>query len=477
MKVDIHLTFKGIMHWSKADFRIEEVPLTKNEMDWNHYQPTEAEISSAYDFFDVAVESDFAPNPRAKRRCAEDTPLSPMDGLTSRFGTRVPSLSRSLSRKWRSRKTSPVTGITDRSQDPAPSGTNSRRPSVSGSVAAPGEVRGTQHPPTPRRSLTEDRFEDAYHALVHKDSIDAAQDDDDVVDRQAKPTTPLLPPILTQLPSDIREVPYQSPLQSPSVADPEAPSVHHTPLPTPRIAGLPSPPLSSKPSISSFHRQRGPNPVAPVSPSSEIPPMMISDPKDRWTDQLGHANFTIFPEPYIAADTTLVACKQLRTDWETAQSKYLEHRARIGDNYGLTSKIYLLTEEKWSEINSTWKRNVELSFSRIPKLNQGNEVTTSIPSQDQSDATPEPHSAPLVKTISPTSPTVHSPKNDAKFPSLSESKFPTVGEEGIVGPMEVVPPLEPQRPRKRKLGFFRWVQGVWPAGAGAGLIRRSSAVH
>ena len=448
--------------------------MTTSDINWAHHQPTEAEISSAYDFFDDAVNDDFAPNPRAKRRCAEDPPLSPMDGLTSRFGTRVPSFSRSISRKWRSRKTSPATGISDRHQDPA-SGTNTRRPSVSNSVAAPGEAKSVQLPPTPRRSLTEDRFGDAYHALVNQESEDVAQDEDDIVDRQAKPTTPLLPPILTQLPSDIREVPYQSPLQSPTVADPDAPSVHHTPLPTPRIAGIPSPPLSYKPSISSFHR-RAPNLVTPVSPSSDIPPMMISDPEDKWTDQLGHANFTIYPEPYVAVDTTLTACKQLRTDWQTARSKYLEHLARIGENYGLTSKIYSLTEAKWSEIDATWKRKVELSFSRIPKLNQSNDAATPTSPQHQSEP-PSDQAVPLTKTKSPTSPKAHSPQTDVKFPALGEGKFPTVGEEGIVGPMEVVAPLEPQRPRKRKLGVFRWLQGVWPAGAGAGLIRRSSAVH
>lgn len=317
--------------------------------------------------------------------------------------------------------------------------------------------------------MVEDRFEDAYMALIDVDKANAPQDEEEeVIDCEAKPTTPLLPPILTQLPAHIREIPYQSPLQSPTVADPEASSVLNSPLPTPQMAGLPSPPLSSKPSVSSFHRQRG---LGAIAPSAEIPSMLISDPDDKWADRLGHANFTMFPEPYVAESTTLVACKQLRTDWETARSKYMKHLVRTGENYGATSKIYRLTEEKWAEIDGSWKRNVELSFSRIPQL--GSETATSAPHVSHSDSAPEQPS-PLVKVSSSEGPkNNNSPMTESnKFPTLGAAKFPTVGEEGIVGPMEVVAPQEPRR-RKRKQSFFRWVQGVWPTGAGA-LARRSS---
>ncbi len=435
-----------------------------SDPEWGLYQPAAHEFSSAYDFRD---DGDFEPNPCAKRRRAEDVPLSPMDGLTSRLGSRMPSFSRSLSRKFKGRKASPPIAMPDRYQEPARSRANSTRaPSLAGSTVDLGEQKGTQLPPTPRRSVVDDRFEDAYLALIKSEEADLSHEEE-VLD-QAKPTTPLLPPIMTQLPADIREIPYQSPLQSPSVAGPEASSVLNSPLPTPRIAGLPSPPLSSRPSISSFHRQRG---LGLIAPSSDIPPMTISDPEDKWANQLGHANFTILPEPYIATETTLVACKQLRSDWEAARSKYTSHLARTGENNGATSKIYHLTEEKWSEIDATWKRHVELSFSRIPELNQGNELATRAPHAQPDVTTEKP--VPLVKVSSTEGAKKNSPKPDCKFPSLGEGKFPALGDEGIVGPMEVVAPQEPQR-RKRKLGFFRWMQGVWPAGA---LVRRSSAVH
>ena len=443
-----------------------------SDADWGFYRPSSLECSAAYDLADDPAGSEFAPSPCAKRRCAEDVPLSPMDGLTSRLGSRMPSFSRSLSRKFKPRKASPTVTMPDRSQECSMSRANSTRaPSLAGSTAEMEISKGPQLPPTPRRSVADERFEDAYLALTNGEkAIDGSQieEEDEDIDHLPKPTTPLLPPIMTQLPSDIREVPYQSPLQSPSVADPEACSVLNSPLPTPRIAGLPSPPLSSKPSRSSFHPQRG---LGPISPSADIPAMMISETDDQWADQLGHANFTIQPEPYLAQDTTLMACKQLRTDWECARANYAKHLSCTGEHYGSTSKIYRLTEEKWSEVDATWKRNVEISFSRIPALTAWSNESAVSNAPAKADPASENYT-PLAKVPSPDV-ILTSPMSDCKFPPLGEGKFPALGDEGIVGPMEVVAPQEPHR-RKRKLGFFRWVQGVWPTSANA-LARRHSS--
>lgn len=299
------------------------------------------------------------------------------------------------------------------------------------------ETRGTQLPPTPTKSAYDESFEES--CLTPMDGDEANAFEEGVVDHGAKPTTPLLPPIMTQIPAHIKDVPYQSPLHSPSVADPEVSSVLNSPLPTPRIAGLPSPPLSSRPSISSFHRQRG---LGPVSPTSDIPPMLIENPDDPWADQLGHANFTIEPVPYKPEQSTLAAHKQLRADWKSAREKYSSHLERIGEHYGATSKIYRLTEDKWGGIDAEWKRNADLCLSHAA------ETTETTMSLSQSDLVPESAVTPL-----------------AKIPSLNAPKF-KIGEEGIVGPMEQLPPLiQPAQRRKRKLAFFRWVQGVWPAGS------------
>ena len=352
----------------------------------------------------------------------------------------MPSLSRSLSMKWRSRKGSPTIAMPDRSQEQSLSRANSTRaPSLAGSALE--EPKGVQLPPTPARTAFEDSFEDLYDNTI--DTRKANSSREDVVDHEAKPTTPLLPPILTQFPDHIREVPYQSPLQSPTVAEPEATSVLNTPLPTPRIAGLPSPPLSSKPSISSFQHQRGPG---HISPSSDIPPMLITDPNDRWANELGHANFTINPVPHTPEEFNPATYKQLNADWNVARFNYLQHRMGISEHYGDTSKIYRLTEEKWTEIDAKWKTNVGLCRSHVEEIAR----------QDARRSDP-------VSKI----PSLDGPK--------SQGKFPTIGDEGIVGPMEQLPSMAQPLRKKRKMGFTRWrdwMQGVWPAGAGV-LGRRS----
>lgn len=414
------------------------------EQEWIISRAGGPHFSSAYDFEEDTLDSDFAPNPRAKRRRADSAPLSPIDGLTSRFGSRMPS----LSRKWRSRKASPNASVPDRSQEPSVSRTNSvrttrnRAPSLTGSTVDAIETRGIQLPPTPTRSAYDESLEESYLTPVDVEKANAFKEG--VVDRETKPTTPLLPPIMTQIPAHIKDVPYQSPLHSPSVADPEASSVINSPLPTPRIAGLPSPPLSSRPSVSSFHRQRG---LGPVSSSSEMPTMLIENPNDLWADQLGHANFAIEPVPYIPEQRTLATHQHLRTDWETARRKYANHLERTGEHYGATSKIYRLTEDKWAEIDAEWKRNADLCLSHAA------ETTETTMSLSQSGLVLEPLMTPLVKI-----PSLNGPK--------SKGKFPASAEEGIVGPMEQLPSIlqQPQR-RKRKLAFFRWVQGVWPAGS------------
>ena len=426
----------------------EEAPPKTPEPEWVLYQPTALDLSSAYDFPDDALDREFAPNPRAKRRRDDDSPLNPMDGIKSR----IPSFSRSLSRKWRSRKATPTIAMPDRSQEQSLSRANSTRaPSLAGSAVEAGDSKGVQLPPTPARTAFDHGIEDSH--VNSMDTYSPHTSQDNVVDQEAKPTTPLLPPILTQFPDHIREVPYQSPLQSPTVADPEASSVLNTPLPTPRIAGLPSPPLSSKPSISSFHRQRG---IIPISPSSDIPPLLITNPNDRWANELGHANFTITPEPYIPEESTAETCKQLRVDWDAARFNYMKQLMRTGEHYGTTSKIHRLTEEKWAEIESLWKRNVEGCRSRLPPERRSDPAGSST----YDDMRPEP--TPLMKM-----PSLNGPK--------SEGKFPTIGDEGIVGPMEQIPSLAQQPHRKkRKLGLLRWMQGVWPARAGV-LGRRSSS--
>ena len=175
--------------------------------------------------------------------------------------------------------------------------------------------------------------------------------------------------------------------------------------------------------------------------------MFIGNPNDAWADQLGHANFTIEPVPYKPEQSTLAAHKQLRIDWDAARQKYMNHLDRTGEHYGTTSKIYRLTENKWAEIDAEWKHNADMCLSGAA------ETTETTMSLSQSDLVPESLKSPKVKI-----PSLNGPK--------SEGKFPTLGEQGIVGPMEQLPSMiQPPQRRKRKLAFFRWVQGVWPTGS------------
>ena len=200
--------------------------------------------------------------------------------------------------------------------------------------------------------------------------------------------------------------------------------------------------------------------------------MLISaPPPDKWSDALGHANFVIQPEPYTPKQCDLETCKALRADWDLARHNYAKHLMRVGDNSGPTSNVYHLTQEKWSEIDATWKANVDACVAQLTdNRERSNSISPSSPMLDAKDVGRElAKTPPLVKI-----PSLNGPK--------SEGKFPKMGDEGIVGPMEVVPiraealeQLEVQAAkRKRKFGGFikDWLIGVgmFPGSKGGGPV-------
>ena len=413
-----------------------------------------------YDLCNQPFGIEYAPHSTAKRQRADGSPLS---GLASKVGSRMPS----FSQKFRSRKASPI--IPPLSREASVSRANSTRaPSIVSANFENSRSFSIQLPPTPTQSQNNESFDGTNSASA--DFPNEREDERDDFRYPVKPATPLLPPVITDLARNHQEVEYQSPLDSPSIA---APSVIHSPIPTPQIGGLPSPPLSTKPSIASFHRRQH---AAPLVPSSEIPPMLISPPPaDKWADALGHANFTIQPEPYTMTQVDLEACKNIRQDWDKARHNYAQHLVRVGETSGPTSKIYHLTEQKWAEVNATWKNNVDAC------VNQLNEQLNRQFRENSSEVSIAPivrdpvgrefaKTPPMVKI-----PAIHSPWN--------EGKFPGVGDEGIVGPMEVAlrkPELgeiqehEQQQAqgtrRKRKFGGFikDWLIGVRMLGGGRG---------
>lgn len=249
-------------------------------------------------------------------------------------------------------------------------------------------------------------------------------------------TTPLLPPTLLSL-SSKRDVPIQSPLQSPSIASPTSVmAARYNAEPQP-FSYLPSPPLSNRPSMISMPRSRANTATADI-PALEL----LSEKLDPWVMKLGHADFTIYPEPYQPNIMDLDHYKEFREDWNVARTRYAQHLARVIEHHGETSKIYKLTEEKWTLIDQQWKKSYKyLSSVLAPQLAR---LSDGI-------ATPDSPVSLLDKPVS-----------RVAVPMMDKSgKFPELGDANIVGPLSVgvakVPELQrgnltpPASPRKRNI--------------------------
>jgi hypothetical protein len=280
--------------------------------------------------------------------------------------------------------------------------------------------------PSPALASPEVSDDDAPTPMeIDVEKANASDIDTEEVDGERRyATTPLLPPLLVNFRND--DLPTSSPLQSPSVAD-------ATPMATPSMRAYPTPPLSSKPSIASF---KGPR-YMPMVPSAEIPQLMLTDPKDKWVEALGHANFTILPEPYALDVCNAISVKQHFEDWQQARHNFAKHQVRTAEHYGVTSKHYLLTEQKWDEIEAQWRLNHDLAKSRAAAI--GEELAPTSPTE------PEPLSK---------MPTLDDPKSQGKFPKL--------GDEDVVGPMmqSQASPLFFQKPPSRKRAFFKFLSDL-----------------
>jgi hypothetical protein len=217
---------------------------------------------------------------------------------------------------------------------------------------------------------------------------------------RALATTPLLPPLMCDTnPGAEPTTAHPSPLESPTVALHSLPglpsSALASPLPT-------SPVLSNRPSVSSFHR---------VVLSVDFPNIPE---QDAWAHRLGHANFTILPEPYAPQEQDLQSMRQLRADWDAARVNYTKHLVRTGEHYGTTSKTYALTEAKWAEIDDIWR----VRFEETAKIVVASGAADSCTALDEG----------VITVV---------PQMDR------EGKFPERGDEDIVGPMTRAAPRSP----------------------------------
>lgn len=254
--------------------------------------------------------------------------------------------------------------------------------------------------------------------LSYIEDVDTAMQESE--DPFPRSTTPILPPLLAALQC---KPAVPSPLQSPSVA-PRHPGISGstTPSGTPHVQGALSPVLGRQTSFGSFHRV----PLSPLMLAEEIPPIMIADPNDRWAERLGHANFSILPEPYLPPRCDLASCSALVAGWSRARSEYAKHLARTITHFGGSSKILRLTEEKWAETDAEWRSSLASATA------QGRRAGDLPPGYTLLEPAP-------VARI----PTMNDPSGEGKFPQL--------GDDDIVGPMVQAAPMV-QHGRERDAG-------------------------
>lgn len=159
------------------------------------------------------------------------------------------------------------------------------------------------------------------------------------------------------------------------------------------------------------------------------PPFFLSDPNDEWANKLGHANFTIQPEPYQPDTCTLETFRQLRTDWDVAQCNFAKHLVRTGEHYGVTSNIYKLTEAKWDATDREWKRLHQALLTQL-------------------EITQDPMLSMTKSNLGPC--------DQVKIPRLHDNaKFPELGDGEIVGPMKILPSSPRPSLKRSFVKFFQ----------------------
>ncbi|KAK7948495.1 only proline and serine are matching in the corresponding protein [Apiospora aurea] len=357
-------------------------------------------------------DSDFNSTLKVSKK-RQSRPESPFSGLSQRIGSRFPPLTRWKSKRKASATQSPVSdfGFDLRPAFSRTASSTSRSSSLSTTSRFPRDrTQELGPPPTSTPALSFYESSDSVSPSHSTDAEKRSSVGPDIERQRALATTPLLPPYMNDASTSSTAAP--SPLESPTIVS--------SPLMEPESDLDLSPSLSAKASYSSFHR---------IVLSAELPHIPAPD---AWSDRLGHANFTIEPQPYKPSEFTLDALRQLKDDWDTARVNYTKHLARTGEHYGTTSKTYAMTEEKWAEIDAAWR--LELDELADAVLSTG--AASALSNYDRA----------VLTTL---------PRMDA------EGKFPDRGDEDIVGPMardEVMIP-NAELTDRRAQSFWRSLAG------------------
>lgn len=397
------------------------------------------DVAPSYALADQGAWSTASGQHHSKRQRSLDGPRhSVTQGFTSRFG--------SLSRRWRNRSTTgpPLSIITNTTPIASPRSSLDvavNYHSRSASITSNNNNNNDIYSPASMHSFVDEPIPESEAVPIYFDRRSQCQEEPEEDEGQA--TTPLLPPTMLGLKK--KDSPIQSPLQSPSIAPTNYVANHRSSMDRQTFSYLPSPPLSTRPSLASMPRCR-------VNAAAGDVPILqqLSERLDPWTIKLGHADFSIHPEPYQPNIIDLDNYKEFRDNWSQARKQYAQHLARTIEHYGDTSKVYRLTEEKWTSIDQEWKKyNDQLSIALSPQLARLSDDPT-IPD------------SPISLLDKPVSRIV--------VPTLDKGgKFPEIGDTDIVGPLAIgvakVPELQrgavtpPTSPKKRN--FFKSIGGVF----------------
>ncbi|KAJ6092962.1 hypothetical protein N7486_008251 [Penicillium sp. IBT 16267x] len=375
--------------------------------------------TDGYDLSDTG--RDFAPSPK---KCRSDS-------LSMKGVSRISSHISTISTRWMSKRTSsPERDFPDDLRSRA----NSAASSALASPALCPINRIDSIPPSPARTIFEDRMSDSGTRPIDITLANSMSQDDN--DLQA--TTPLLPPFMGEDPTSAIASRVQSPLQSPSIADVSvSDSPKYVVCSESRFAAIPSPSLSSRPSIASMRRPRASTISRAVS--GEAAPFMLSDPNDEWANKLGHANFTIQPEPYEPTTCDMDNLHLFRADWDLARCNFAKHLVRTGEHYGATSNIFKLTGEKWEFLNRQWRQQHDALLNQLEMIDG------------------------VALTL--TQSNLNRCEQEVRIPRLHDNdKFPEMGDEDIVGPMAVAPAANIsgfcRTKSLKKRNFFKFFQDL-----------------
>lgn len=384
-------------------------------------RPAPSEFDTDYDFGFLS-DTDLSAS-HERRHVRLGSAEAALSGITSRIGSRFPGIGR-----WKGSRKNSVTALSVSELSADSGGLPSIAPSSrSSSVSSP------MRPNYPHSSDATISASPRYSFWESTDSVVLPANDAELGGRRDAElnrrlaTTPLLPPLITDSKASAGPLSPRFPFPQPA---PEQNTTHHAPAPS----------LTTKPSTASFR-------PSPTSPEMPIPfPNMLND--DSWSDRLGHANFTVLPTPYAPDDPTPEALARLRSDWDLARVNYTKHLYRTGENYGETSKIYGLTQDKWAEVEGEWRQAHDEAVGRVlASSNVGATAAAAETNARGSGARSRSRgrgrgrsgsATALGSRDDMTSGVEWRPGGEggpAALPRMLGDKFPSRGDEDIVGPM------------------------------------------